>query len=75
MDKIHFRGFSIALLACMMCAIHAYSQVDKQENTIQNTFQAPEGYERVEDDYADFFVTFLYCLKKADITMARHYLD
>ena len=42
MDKIHFRGFSIALLACMICAIHAYSQVDKQENTIQNTFQAPE---------------------------------
>ena len=64
MNKIHFRGFSIGLLACMMCAIHAYSQVDKQENTIQNTFQVPEGYERVEDDYADFFRNFPILLEE-----------
>lgn len=65
MEKIHIKGFSIALLACMLCAIHAYSQKSEQENTtIQNTFTAPEGYDRVEDRYADFFRAFPILLEE-----------
>ena len=64
MDKIHLRGLSIAIIACILCAMHAYSQQigDWQGTspaTISNYFEAPDGYERVEiDDYTEYFRNF-----------------
>ena len=64
MDKIHLRGLSIAIIACMLCAMHTYSQQigDWQGTspaTISNYFEAPDGYERVEiDDYTEYFRNF-----------------